>query len=390
MGLAERENNGVLGHRGLEFEVELAAEALAESEAPGAVDAAAERAVHDQLLAAGLVEETLQHQRVLGRQHAEHALGGGQIVGELACGTVVEMQLAHQPLDRRRQRVRVDMGKTRVEPGAQPCHRRRQFVGARRRLADPERDVGRRTTRVLDPHLAALDLEHAVGGVAELEDVAGHRLDREVLVDRADEGAGRLQHHPVVGVVGDGAAGGERGQARALAPAQPAVDRIAVQVGGAPPAAGGVALAQHVYHGVELGARQLPVHPGAPHQFEQLVLAVLAVRDLGDNLLRQHVERFRRDDQPVELAAAHGIEQRRALDQVVARLREQTALGDAADAVVGAPDPLQEGGDGVRRAQLADQVDIADVDAELERGGGDQHPQAAGLEALLGVEPDLL
>ena len=35
-------------------------------------------------------------------------------------------------------------------------------------------------------HLAGLDLDDAVGGVAELEDVAGQALEREVLVQRAD------------------------------------------------------------------------------------------------------------------------------------------------------------------------------------------------------------
>ncbi|MNO70326.1 hypothetical protein D3C76_612050 [compost metagenome] len=56
----------------------------------------------------------------------------------------------------------------------------------------------------------------------------------------------------------------------------------------------------------------------------------------------------------------------------------------------GAPDPLQEGCDGARRADLADQLDVADVDAQFQRRGGHQHPQAAGLEALLGVQAQFL
>ncbi len=57
---------------------------------------------------------------------------------------------------------------------------------ARRRLAEPERNARRRALRVLDPHRAALDAQDALRRVAELEDVAGQALDREVLVDRAD------------------------------------------------------------------------------------------------------------------------------------------------------------------------------------------------------------
>ena len=82
--------------------------------------------------------------------------------------------------------------------------------------------------RVLDAHDAALDAQDAVGRVAELEDVAGHALDGEVLVHRADDLALGLQQHLVVGVVGDGAAGGERGQAGAAPAAQQAVHGVVV------------------------------------------------------------------------------------------------------------------------------------------------------------------
>ena len=96
--------------------------------------------------------------------------------------------------------------------------------------------VGGAPVRVLDPHRAALDAQDAVGGVAELEDVAGHALDGEVLVDRADDLALRLQQHLVVGVVGDGAARGERGQPRAAPAAQHAVDGVVVDQRAAPAA----------------------------------------------------------------------------------------------------------------------------------------------------------
>ena len=57
--------------------------------------------------------------------------------------------------------------------------------------------------------------------------------------------------------------------------------------------------------------------------------------------------------------------------------------------VARAPGALQEGGDRTRRTELADQVDIADVQAQLQRGGGHQHLQLAGLELLLGLQPQL-
>ena len=140
----------------------------------------------------------------------------------------------------------------------------------------------------------------------------------------------------------------------------------------------------------EFSRASVAIRPGAAHQREQLVLAPFPRRDLGDDLLRQHVERLLGDDEPVELAAAHAVEQRGAFDQLVARQRKQPALRRAADGVARAPDPLQEARDRARRAELADQIDLADIDAELERGGRDQRLELAALQALLGVEPLLL
>ena len=163
-----------------------------------------------------------------------------------------------------------------------------------------------------------------------------------------------------------------------------------MQVAGALAEAGGEALRQHLQQAIELRARQRRIRPRPPHQREQVVLVPLARRNLGHDLLRQHVARRRRHDQRVQLAAAHRIQQRRAFHQLVAGRGEQPPLGHAADLVAGAPHPLQEGGDAARRADLADQVDIADVNAQLQRGGRHQHLQFPTLEPLLGIQPQLL
>jgi hypothetical protein len=54
--------------------------------------------------------------------------------------------------------------------------------------------------------------------------------------------------------------------------------------------------------------------------------------------------------------------------------------------VAGAADALHGYGDGAGAADLADEVDVADVDAEFQRGGGDEDFDLAVFEALLGVE----
>jgi hypothetical protein len=75
----ERQHDIVLGRGSLELEVELAAEALAQRQPPGAVDATAERGMDDELHAACFVKEALQHDSVLGRQAAERGGAGGEI-----------------------------------------------------------------------------------------------------------------------------------------------------------------------------------------------------------------------------------------------------------------------------------------------------------------------
>ena len=73
MRRAERQDDALLRRRRLQLEIEALAELLAQSEAPGAVDAAAERRVQHELHAARFVEEALEDERVLRRQSAERA-----------------------------------------------------------------------------------------------------------------------------------------------------------------------------------------------------------------------------------------------------------------------------------------------------------------------------
>ena len=58
-------------------------------------------------------------------------------------------------------------------------------------------------------------------------------------------------------------------------------------------------------------------------------------------------------------------------------------LGDGTELVPGAPDPLDPASDRLRRLDLDHQIDRAHVDSQLQRGGGDEARQLAGLEELL-------
>ena len=134
-------------------------------------------------------------------------------------------------------------------------------------------------------------------------------------------------------------------------------------------------------------ALQIAVRPGAPDQREQLGLVPVLRVDLRRDLLSDNVEWRHRHDQAVELAAIDAVDQRRAFDEVVIGERKQPALRLAADAMARAADALEESCDRARRAELADQIDVADIDAELERGGGHHGGECAGFQPLLRVEP---
>ncbi len=302
----------------------------------------------DELGPADLIEEALEDQRFLGRQAAQRRARGGQIVDELTGRRLADADFVLEPghgagpgrifLDQARQ------------VSAQPRDRLRQLVAPPRRLAQPEWNGRRHALRILDPDRAALDPENAIGMVAELEHVAGHALDREVLIDRADRLVLGLEQNAVIGVVGDGAAGGQRRQPGAAAAADEVIDGVVMDDGAAPPAPGAVAFGQHLEHDGEIRALEQAIGPGAAAELEEGLLAPFLGRDLGDDLLRQHVERPFGNRNAVELALPHAVEEGGAFDQLVARQREQTALRRAIDGMAGAPDPLQEARDRPGRA----------------------------------------
>ena len=97
---SQRQDDGVFGCRRLQLEVEAAAEALAQREAPGPVDPAAERRVQDQLHPARLVEEPLQDQAFLRGDRAENDAGRAQILDDRARARFVHADRVDQPLDR--------------------------------------------------------------------------------------------------------------------------------------------------------------------------------------------------------------------------------------------------------------------------------------------------
>ena len=254
----------------------------------------------------------------------------------------------------------------------------------RRRLAEPEGDVGRQPAGVLHAHHTLLDAQDPPRGVAELEDVAGHALDGEVLVERADEAATRLLADLVVGDLRDGPARGHGDEARAAPRAQSAVHGIAVQVGGAASPAAAVAFGQEPHDGRKLGAGERPIGVSPAHQIEEPVLVVVLGGDHRDELLGEHIDGTRRHREPVELPRRAAS--RRALHSMrSSRLKGNSRpLGSPAMAWPERPTRWSRVAMERGLAYLTAQIYLAHVDAELERCGRDQGPEPTLFEPRLG------
>ncbi len=207
----QRQDDRVLGRRRLQLEVELAAEALAQREPPRAVDAAAERRVDDELHAARLVEEALEHDRLLRRQRAERGARRGEVLDDL----LAPPRRRARPL---RRASAIAAARSRVEPrvdarraaATPPCDSSSLRAGAspsqngmRRRLrrARPRRARGPRSTRrIRYDVLPSWKMSPARLSIA-----------KSSLTVPTSVPCG-LEHDVVVGGVGNRAARGERGQ----------------------------------------------------------------------------------------------------------------------------------------------------------------------------------
>jgi hypothetical protein len=371
----QRQDDRLLVGGRLQLEAEPDAELLAQGQAPGPVDARAERRVHYELHAAALVEEPLEHHALLRGHRAERPPPRLHVVGELHGRTLRQRGAAGLLEERGR---RLLLRRLLAEDG----DLRRQLAGAAGRLPQPEGQGRRLPLGVGDAHDAGLHAQDPPGRVAELEDVAAARLDGPVLVDGAHQRAVRLQAHLVVGGVRDGAAGKDRGQPRAPRGQEPAPHAVAVQEGAA-------ALAVDGHHLVQLLAGEVAVGPGPAGHLEQALERPGLGHAGRDHLLGQDVEGARRGRRAVQHPAAGRAQQRRRLHELVEGEGEQASLGHLAQRMAGASHALEEGRDRAGRAHLDHQVHVADVDAQLQGGGGHDRPQEALLEALLRVQPPL-
>ena len=194
-----------------------------------------------------------------------------------------------------------------------------QLARPSRGFAEPERNRRGLPASVLDAHGSWKDAKDLPGRVSELEHVPRHALDREILVDGSHALSRRIEHHVVVGVVRDGAAGSDGHETRPLPASDLAVDRVPVNARPATAAPRAEPLREHANHGVEVFAGQARVRIRGSHPRKQVRLRPFLARRGRDDLLREDVERSFRNAHPIELAAPDGVQEGEAFDQVVAR-----------------------------------------------------------------------
>ncbi len=126
---------------------------------------------------------------------------------------------------------------------------------------------------------------------------------------------------------------------------------------------------------------------GAAHLLVELVGDERLAAGAAEHMLRQHVERAVEQRRRVLRAEIVGLERGAAFQHLEAVGRHQDGAARLVHAVVGAADALRQPAGALRRADMDDQVDVAPVDAEVERRGRDDGAQAVGLHRLLDAAP---
>ena len=135
--------------------------------------------------------------------------------------------------------------------------------------------------------------------------------------------------------------------------------------------------------GVEIGARQAAVGRGRGHLGVELVAPKRLAAGAAEHVLRQHVERADAQRRRILRILRDGVERGAAFQHLEAVGRHQHAFRGLVHAVIGAADALQQPRGALRRADIDDEIDVAPVDAEIERGGADDRAQAAGRHRAL-------
>ena len=140
-------------------------------------------------------------------------------------------------------------------------------------------------------------------------------------------------------------------------------------------------------HRVEFRARERRIGRGELDFGEQRIAQKRLAAGAAENVLGQHVERADARARRVLRVFGDGVDRRATFENLEAVRRDEHALRRFLHAVIGAPDALQQPRGALRRADIDDEVDVAPVDAEVERGGAHDRAQPAGRHRRFDLAP---
>ena len=151
----------------------------------------------------------------------------------------------------------------------------------------------------------------------------------------------------------------------------------------------GHAFGKHFDDLFKVRARKMAIWISSAHGLEQIIFPPVFGGAHGHDLLRQNVQRRFGNGDAVEIPLTNGAHQRSAFQQVVAGSREDAAFGHGAAPVTRAADTLQAHRNGPRRANLANQINAADVDTQFERSRRYERADFSSLQLSFGDQSQL-
>ena len=290
------------------------------------------------------------------RHHAGRLHLLGQVEHHVGRRPGVEAVVGAQPLLGLGRRQLPDL----PEEGAE---RPAELQRAPRPVTVPERHLARLPRRRRHDDALEADVLDPPGRRAEQERLAGPALVDHLLVQLAHPGAVG-QEDAEEAAVGDGAAARDGQAPRAVPgpqlPADPVPHDPRAQLA---ELLAGVPAGQQIEHVDQQVLGQVG-EAGAPaHQRGQVVHRGRPDREVGHDLLGQHVERVAQVAGGLDEPVLHAPRDDRGLDQVTPVLGEDVPAARLAHLVAGAADALQAAAHGPRRLHLDHEVDRAHVDA---------------------------
>ncbi len=151
----------------------------------------------------------------------------------------------------------------------------------------------------------------------------------------------------------------------------------------------GVPPREHLQDEIELPPREFAVGVAGPDERKELVDVPAFDAGHRDDHLRQDVERALDGQDRFDVLLRNPAGDDGGGQKIVAVGGVERAPARAADTVTGAPDALDRRRDRGGVCDQDDPVELADVDPQLERAGGDDGPEFPVLQPLLHGQADL-